>query len=101
MKYGVVGTRDLRADLRQWHWVYLAGRMHKPVCFLAGSDELRDDVAVNVRAGLDTALLMLPAQFEEQTLYEARASALPGTAAPYRHPRRAPRTENCEPLVRG
>lgn len=76
MKYGVVSTCALRADLRHWHWVYLAGRMHKPVCFLAGAEHagFRDDIAMNVRAGLHAALLMLPGRFEEQALYEKIAS---------------------------
>ena len=75
MKYGIVSTDALRADLRHWHWVYLAGRMHKPVCVLTGIDHagINGDVAANVRAALDAALLMLPGQFEEQMLYEVTA----------------------------
>jgi translocator assembly and maintenance protein 41 len=72
MKYGVVSTASLRADLRNWNWVYLAGRLHKPVRVLRGDGHvgLREDSESNLRAALATAVLMLPQSFDEQTLYE-------------------------------
>lgn len=76
MKYGVVSTASLRADLRNWNWVYLAGRLHKPVRVLRGDGHvgLREDSESNLRAALATAVLMLPQSFDEQTLYETVVS---------------------------
>ncbi|KAJ8611143.1 hypothetical protein CTAYLR_003563 [Chrysophaeum taylorii] len=74
MKYGVVSTAALFEDLRTWRWLYLAGRLHKPVVGLAGFEQLAEAQAVNLRAALAAALLLLPPRFDAETLFSMIAS---------------------------
>mmetsp|Transcript_10661 Transcript_10661/g.18738 ORF Transcript_10661/g.18738 Transcript_10661/m.18738 type:complete len:453 (-) Transcript_10661:759-2117(-) len=42
IKYGVVSTDDLIQDLTHWDYLYLAGRMHKPIVSIDLPREMRD-----------------------------------------------------------
>ena len=66
IKYGIVRSSVLTADLLHWHSLYLSGRMHKPVRMLTKStDELTAAAAINLRSAVATALLLLPARFDD------------------------------------
>ena len=43
IKYGVVSTSDLVSDLLDWDHLYLAGRMHKPICQIETTEDEEDD----------------------------------------------------------
>ncbi|VDL83339.1 unnamed protein product [Nippostrongylus brasiliensis] len=62
MKYGVVATEDLNRDLLDWRWLYVSGRLHKPV--------LDTNVEENRRCALQAALLLLPDSFTLEDLYQ-------------------------------
>lgn len=71
IKYGVVSTRRVEADLLDWESLYVAGRLHKPVKFLVvPTDEtLLNALMVNLRSAVHAALLQLPDGFTEEQLY--------------------------------
>ena len=61
IKYGIVETSDLLADLKTWEHLYLAGRMHKPIGIISDnySDEIREAYEGNLGFGLAAGLLTL------------------------------------------
>jgi translocator assembly and maintenance protein 41 len=71
LKYGVVALSDLERDLREWHALYAAGRLHKPVLELVPCARLAGAQRANLDAALAAALLQLPARFSELQLFEA------------------------------
>lgn len=75
MKYGVITTAALQADLLAWTTLYVAGRLHKPVRRLGGAlppaAPLRGALEANLRSALCAALLTLPAQFSAVQLFTA------------------------------
>ena len=50
LKYGVIATEDLLDDLCNWKWLYVAGRLHKPVVIL------NDQPAAGARTGMNGAV---------------------------------------------
>ncbi|KJH51144.1 hypothetical protein DICVIV_02704 [Dictyocaulus viviparus] len=56
MKYGIITTEDLNRDLLDWQWLYVSGRLHKPV------------LDVNIFSII--SLLLLPDSFTLEELYE-------------------------------
>lgn len=74
MKYGVVSRGDLEDDLNSWRWLYLSGRLHKPVLLSPfNSDSLQDSLRANLSSAVRAALLLLPAEFTREDLYLAIA----------------------------
>ena len=69
IKYGVVNLDTLCRDLSQWDTLYLAGRLQKPVKILRDDPRVRLANQVNLISALRTALLLLPATFDELQLY--------------------------------
>ena len=87
IKYGVVETRRLIADLTEWETLYLSGRLHKQVggclvfpwfsqfpkfcsleqqvAILQTHDGIRDAMEHNYSHALNVALLTLPETFSE------------------------------------
>ncbi|VDL68171.1 unnamed protein product, partial [Nippostrongylus brasiliensis] len=83
MKYGVVATEDLNRDLLDWRWLYVSGRLHKPVldsCYnvfyycvflvVRPTPSIKTNVEENRRCALQAALLLLPDSFTLEDLYQ-------------------------------
>ncbi|KAL9185241.1 hypothetical protein ACHAXT_003018 [Thalassiosira profunda] len=64
IKYGVVATDDLISDLMHWDYLYLAGRMHKPIVPIgnigeaARRDEIEEAQRANLRSAVSASLLL-------------------------------------------
>ena len=65
-KYGVVQVDDLATDLTDWKYLYLAGRMHKPIVTILNRQEHLHSPSIrqlqekhNLPAALSAALLLL------------------------------------------
>ena len=75
VKYGVVSEHSFFKDLFSWKFLYLGGRLHKPVKWLTEKEPaFFQAVHYNLNAALLTALLLLPESFSEQELYITIAS---------------------------
>lgn len=70
LKYGVVQIEDLQDDLQHWSYLYLAGRMQKPILPIleneASSSIRQLQESINLPAALATALLLLPNDPQKQ-----------------------------------
>lgn len=70
IKYGVISTQSLIEDLQTWRYLYMAGRLHKPVEVLhEPTDIIRAAVDVNFRSAVRTSLLLLPDSFTFYDLF--------------------------------
>ncbi|THH31480.1 hypothetical protein EUX98_g2703 [Antrodiella citrinella] len=70
IKYGVTTVDNLCSDLLNWHSLYLAGRMHKPIRIIKDDARVRLTQQVNLTSAVRTALLTLPENFSETELFE-------------------------------
>ena len=71
IKYGVVSTYDLIKDLLKWDYLYLAGRMHKPIVSIDlksndalrqrndRADEIEEAQRINLLSAVSASLLLL------------------------------------------
>ncbi|XP_030758431.1 phosphatidate cytidylyltransferase, mitochondrial [Sitophilus oryzae] len=71
IKYGVVANSDLVTDLLEWSYLYLAGRLHKPVEIVKKplDTELETALQLNLQSAVHAALLILPDTFTEYEFY--------------------------------
>lgn len=77
IKYGVVSDTALIEDLLDWNYLYLAGRLHKPVKTIIEADEksaIKTALNQNLQSAIHVALLLLPEHFSEVNLYKRVAS---------------------------
>lgn len=75
IKYGVVRTEDLCDDLYHWNYLYIAGRLHKPVetIIQPTNKEIIEDLEKNRDNALHFALLRLEKEFTYFDLFETIA----------------------------
>lgn len=77
IKYGVVSREHLLDDLLNWRYLYLAGRLQKPICELVptnGDDQLKGALMKNLSSAFQVALLLLPERFTSYQLFHAISS---------------------------
>lgn len=69
MKYGVMSRQQFLDDMLNWKFLYVSGRLHKPVQMLKTSPLIDFAVQRNRDSAMLTALLLLPNSFSEIDLY--------------------------------
>ena len=71
IKYGTICRENFLLDLNDWQWLYLSGRLHKPVKILQRVND-RDILSAlkgNLNNAVIAALLTLPEYFTEEELF--------------------------------
>ena len=71
VKYGTISRHNFLLDLKDWQWMYLSGRLHKPVKVLQEVKDQEISLALkeNLNSAVNAALLSLPEEFTEQQLF--------------------------------
>jgi translocator assembly and maintenance protein 41 len=69
VKYGVISTKRLLADLHDWTSLYVSGRMHKPVAILQSDTAVIAAATRNLHSAVACSMLLLPRTFSERQLY--------------------------------
>ena len=71
IKYGTISRDNFFLDLNEWQWLYLAGRLHKPVRFVfrPHDEDISSALKANLNSAVTAALLCLPEHFTEEELF--------------------------------
>lgn len=71
IKYGTVSRENFLLDLNDWQWLYLAGRLHKPIQVLQQphGEDIVSALKRNLNSAVTAALLCLPEYFTEEELF--------------------------------
>ena len=71
IKYGVISTDNFQADLLDWSWLYVAGRLQKPVLeVIPPTKAIQTQIKENRVNALQAALLQLPDSFSLEKLFQ-------------------------------
>ena len=72
IKYGVVSKKSALLDLSEWHSLYFAGRLQKPVNFIIDNDPMMKFLnQYNLKNAMTIAIFLINSpQFTERELYE-------------------------------
>ena len=72
IKYGTISRDNFLLDLNEWEWLYLAGRLHKPVNMILrpNDKDIVSALKANLNSAVAAALLSLPEYFTEEELFQ-------------------------------
>ncbi|EDO42934.1 predicted protein [Nematostella vectensis] len=71
IKYGIISQNNFIKDLNDWEWLYISGRLHKPVQIITRMNNtiIRTALKENLQSALNAALLCLPEKFTGNDLF--------------------------------
>jgi translocator assembly and maintenance protein 41 len=69
IKYGVMSTKYFLRDLYDWDYLYVSGRLHKPVKILKNDLQQVNALQTNLKSALHVSLLLLPEKFKFEDLF--------------------------------